>query len=134
MQQSRAATHVQTYLRVLCAKHRVRGLIAGVIARARGYVAVRLQAEYRRWKGRQEYERVKREASAVTIQKHMRRRIAGRAVRGKMGYRAKVVRIQRFVKRWCKRKRQMTIVIQARLRQVRAKKKVTKFLSITRGS
>jgi hypothetical protein len=28
----------------------------------------------------------------------------------------------------------MTIVIQARLRQVRAKKKVAKFLSITRGS
>ena len=44
------------------------------------------------------------------------------------------MRIQRFIKRWCKKKRQMTVLIQARLRQVRAKKKVTKFLRITRGS
>ena len=39
-------------------------MIDEVIARAKTYVALRLQAEYRRRKGREEYERVKREASA----------------------------------------------------------------------
>ena len=36
--------------------------------------------------------------------------------------------------RWFKKKRRMAIVIQSRLREVRAKNKVRKFIKITRGS
>jgi hypothetical protein len=68
------------------------------------------------------------------VQRYLRRRLAQREVRLKMGERAMVVRIQRFVKRWCRKKRQMTVIIQARLRQVRAKRKVARYLRITRGS
>ena len=111
MYQERAATHIQRYMRVLCSKQRVRMMIDEVIKTARVYVAMRLQAEYRRWKGRQEYERVKREVSAKVVQRYLRRRLAYREVRLKMGYRAMIVRIQRFIKRWCKKKRQLTILI-----------------------
>jgi hypothetical protein len=52
MYQERAATHIQRYLRVLCSKQRVRMMIDEVIEAAKTYVAMRLQAEYRRHKGR----------------------------------------------------------------------------------
>ena len=71
---------------------------------------------------------------ATLIQSYLRRRSAIRLVNLKLSYRAKIVRIQRFIKRWCKKKRQMAVVIQARLREVRAKRKVAKFLKITRGA